>query len=583
MSELPGQKFLFLFSDGTHVANPGRYPPESPRIPPLLSEVLDPEYGEIEDVYIFPIATDLPNEEGERVLNELVDATDYLDDVISQGYLPRELDWTITNQYRIVRSHRATAVSNRPTYKGELREYCLYENDFTAPDCEVFRAGSWSNPAGPVLRARGADYLGYSFLGLLLVTLALGVFAILFPQVRQWRFRREHVVAFEPVPGRTLYDPATREPIQPGEPVVNVCRMPIPLATWQECDNQCPHFPECTKNNLQCKGEGVQREQPFFRPTGHNRPLNWVWFGALGGFTGWLLFAVVDWFTRNGWGGLGLYAERLMRQVSEGASAESLVEDSLIGACFGSGLILLLSVMEERTQPDRFNYQRIALRTLIGALLSLMVFGLGFLLQASGLIAYPLLSAALTWTAFGLCLGVVLTANSSITVPRGVVGGLLAGLAGFAVYWLISGLSDDYLLAKLVSLILAGGVLGWVLDSVINLAEDYYIEFLQPVEYSRSRVPLSKWLKSDYEIIIGTEPGSQVYIKWPDEAVEPEHARISLEGDGVYLLPYGETLINNRIVGQKKVRLRDDDVIRLGRRSLTEMRYRETSDRVEQG
>ena len=124
-------------------------------------------------------------------------------------------------------------------------------------------------------------------------------------------------------------------------------------------------------------------EQPFFRPTGHNRPLNWVWFGALGGFIGWLLFAVVDWFTRNGWGGLGRYAERLMRQVSEGASAESLVEDSLIGACFGSGLILLLSIMEERTQPDMFNYQRIALRTIIGALLSLMVFGLGFLLQAS--------------------------------------------------------------------------------------------------------------------------------------------------------------------------------------------------------
>ena len=90
---------------------------------------------------------------------------------------------------------------------------------------------------------------------------------------------------------------------------------------------------------------------------------------------------------------------------------------------------------------------------------------------------------------------------------------------------MISGWSDDYLLAKLVSLILAGGVLGLgTRQQVINLAEDYYIEFLQPVEYSRSRVPLSKWLKSDYEIIIGTEPGSQVYIKWPDEAVEPEHA-----------------------------------------------------------
>ena len=582
LGELPGRKFVFVFSNGVHVPNPERYPADGPRIPPLLDEVLEPIYADNDEMYVFPITTDLTDAEGDRVLEALVGATDYIDDVVSGGFLPRELDWAFSNQYRMLSSHRASAVSNRPTFKGELREYCLYEDDRVAPDCELFRAGSWSNPAGPVLRAEGAGYLGYGLFGGLLIALALGIFAVLFPQIRQWRFQREHVVAYAPVPGRTLFDPATREPITPGEPVVNVCRMPIPLATWRECDNQCPHFPECTKNNLQCKGEGVQREQPFFRPTGSNRRLNWIWFGALGGFVGWLLFAVADWGTRRGWGGLGRYADRLMEQVTEGASATTLVEDGLIGACFGTGLILLLSIMEERTQSDKFKYGRIALRTLVGALLSLCVFGLGFLLQATGLIAYPLLVAVLTWTLFGLCLGVVLTVNSSITVARGVVGGLLAGLAGFTIYWLISGLSDDYLLAKLISLILAGGVLGLVLDTVINLAEDYYIEFLQPVEYSRNRVPLSKWLKSDYEIIIGTQPGSQVYIKWPDEAVEPEHARITLENDGVYLLPYGETLVNNQIIGQKRIRLRNDDIIRLGRRSLTEMRYAETTESTEE-
>lgn len=581
LEELPGQKFLFLFSKGDHVPNSDRYSPEGARLPPGIDLVLNKVENLGKELYLFPISPDLPSEEGEELLERLTNQTVYLDDVVSAGYLPRELDWTIKNQSRLVRTHRATAVSNSPIFKGELREYCLYENARNSPDCKEFRAGSWSNPAGPVMQADNLDYLSHGLAGAVGILLLLGVFALLFPQIRQWQFQREHVVPFQPQPGRTVFDPATREPIAAGELVVDICRMPIPLTTWKECDNQCPHFPECTKNTLQCKGEGVQTEQPFFRPTGNNRTLNWIWFGAAGGFLGWVLFALIDLVLSLGQHSLGGMAEKFVRQYTEGASVNSLVSDGVIGACFGTGLILLLSIMEERTQSDKFSPGRILLRTLIGALLSLLTFGAGFLLQATGFIAYPLLAAALTWTVFGLVVGLVMVINSSIIVKRGIIGGLLAGLAGFVIYWFISGISDDFLLAKLLSLILAGAVLGWVLDTVINLAEDYYIEILQPSEYSRNRVPLSKWLKTDYEIVIGTLPGSQVYIKWPDEEVEAEHARIKLDGGRVFLVPYGETLINNRIItGQKRVQLNDNDIIRLGRRSITEMRYRERSEMV---
>ncbi len=578
----PGKKIVFVLSDGLHVSDPERYPADGPRLPPTLDDVLLTIDGMADRLYLFPITLEGATPEATDGLNALSEATSYLDDLPGHGYLPRELEWTIRNQSRLVRSHLAIGVSTTPVFKGELRQYCLFDGDRLRPNCAYFRAGTWSNPAGAVVEEGVIDYLGYSGVGLILVGGMLGLFALLFPKLRVWQFEREYVVPFQPEPNHTVFDPATREPIRAGELVVAVCRMPVPLQTWQECNGQCPHYPECTKNTLQCDGAGVGESQEFFQATGSNRPLNWIWFGALGGFVGWLIYAIVDLLfagsTPSVASGLEQFAERYIGSVD----SASMLSDSLIGACFGTGLVLLLSIMEERIQSRRFSYRRVLLRTLTGTVLSLITFGAGAWLQAADIIGLPLVAAAITWMVFGLGVGTVLSVNSSVPLRRGLIGGVLGGLAGFGVYWVVSGLSQDYLLAKVFSLTFAGGVLGGILDSVIHLAEDFYVEYVRPVEYGRHKVPLSKWLTGGWDIIIGTQPGSQIYVKWPDEAVEPEHAKLTLEGGKVYLIPFAETLINGNIVsGEKRTQLQDGDTIQLGRRSQTEMRFRMSQVPVE--
>jgi hypothetical protein len=184
-----------------------------------------------------------------------------------------------------------------------------------------------------------------------------------------------------------------------------------------------------------------------------------------------------------------------------------------------------------------------------------------------------MVAAAISWLAFGLGLGTVLSLRSSIDVRRGVVGGVLAGLVGFVVYVLFEQWLSADLVGKVISLLATGALLGLVLDTVVKLAEHYEIEYIAPSNYRR-RVPLSKWLKNEWSIMIGSQPGSQVYVKWPDEEVLPEHAQIRLEGGRVYLVPQGETLINGQIInGEKRTQLEDGDLIQLGRRGLTQMRF----------
>ncbi|MEM6879648.1 MAG: FHA domain-containing protein, partial [Bacteroidota bacterium] len=397
--------------------------------------------------------------------------------------------------------------------------------------------------------------------GIGLVSMLLIIFSLLYPKLQQINFRKKHLKPYQPQAGRQVMDPLTREPIQAGEMVVDICRLAIPWQTWQECGHTCPRFPGCTTSNLQCKGHGGVATSGFFSLQGPHRRLNWIWYGALGGFIAWIIAGFVFVFGQNLVSSLGL------------AGADDLIEDTMLGAAFGFGISLMLSIIEERTESRRFSISRILMRTLLATVLAIVVFGGSYMLFDSGAIASPLIVGAIAWVFLGLSIGFVLSLfGSSVSLGRGLIGGLLAGIVGFGCYTLLGELSEDFLLAKVVSLVSGGAVLGGILDTVVQLSESYEMEFLQPATYRRN-VPLSKWLGTGSEIIIGTQPGSQVYVKWPDEAVLPEHAKIKLEGERVFLIPMAETLVNGHIVNQKRIQLQDKDLIQLGRNAITQMRF----------
>ena len=164
---------------------------------------------------------------------------------------------------------------------------------------------------------------------------------------------------------------------------------------------------------------------------------------------------------------------------------------------------------------------------------------------------------------------------SSIILSRGLLGGLLAALAAFLIYQIIAYLFKDYIGAKLISLMVLGGILGSILVTVITALEDFELEYISPQRF-KNTVPISKWLKSGIDIFIGTDSGCYVYIKWNDDAVQPQHGRLLYENGAVYIQPLAETMVNGVIIPHnRKMALQNGDIIQLGRASQTRMRYKE--------
>ncbi len=571
LEEKPNKQLLFVFSKGVNVQ------PDygnQPRLPPRPEDVFQAVEELGDNLYLFTVASSSGAGSGGdagttfNMLSELPARTVRTDDGYAVGRLPNAVEDIFGNNRKLLASHVVNIRSNDPLFMGRERRYTV--SDVNDPSGEAsFRSiskGSFNEPIHLGSNQGFQAYLLPTLIGLALVGGLLAVFYFVIPLIRRRRFRQVHVQPYAPRSGRQVLDPMTREPIPPGEPVVNICSMVVPLRTWRDCGDQCPHYPGCTNNNLQCDGSGRGQSLNFFALHGLNRRLNWIWFGTLGGFAGWILYALLR--------GLG---EQSINEVVTGLTgydnATSLIGDALLGACFGLGLTLFLTIMAERSESRRMSVRRILLRTLIGGVAATAAFTVGFLLLESGITRSPILAAAVAWVMFGVALGLVLSLRSTIEVKRGVIGGVLAGVAGFAVFTLFGRWLSGDLEAKVVSLLVTGAILGFVLDTVVKLAENYEIEYITPSNYRR-RVPLSKWLKNEWAIMIGTQPGSQVYVKWPDEEVLPEHAQIRLDGGRVYLVPQGETLVNGHIISdQKRTQLENGDLIQLGRRGLTQMRF----------
>ncbi|MGB3799867.1 MAG: FHA domain-containing protein [Lewinella sp.] len=566
------KQLIFLFSGGRNVSPDYR---GRPRLAPASEHVYRAAEALGNKLYLFTIsntgldgnATDSEGE-GQQFLRQLPMKTPVGDDGHARGSLPDGVEQIFGSNRRLATSHLIMVKPQDLVFSGRTRQYALVDAHRADADTSyaTFSMGSFNDPVRIGELRQAVSWFGPTLFGLLGVGGLLAVFYFLVPQIRRQQFRLAHVVPYVSQPGRHVLDPMTREPIRSGDPVVNVCSMVVPLQTWKDCGDQCPHYPGCTNNNLQCSGAGRGQSLNFFALHGVNRRLNWIWFGALGGFAGWVLYALLAGAGRE-------WLATAANSFSGYRNAETLLREAVLGACFGLGMTLMLAIMEERSQSRRISVRRIILRTLLGGLAATVAFGGGFLLLEGGIVPSPIWSAAISWTVFGVALGFVLTIRSTIERRRGLLGGLASGLIGFLVYWLSQEFLGTDLGPKVISLLVSGALLGLVLDTVVKLAENYEIEYVSPANYHR-KVPLSKWLKSSWDIMIGTQPGSQVYIKWPDEHVLPEHARIKLEGGRVYLYPQGETLVNGQIIhGQKRVQLQSGDTLQLGRRSSTQMRF----------
>jgi Mg-chelatase subunit ChlD len=468
-----------------------------------------------------------------------------------------------------------------PVFSGEPRKVRLttiYGKDTLSNEYE-YRFGSSGNTISVANTNDKYSLITLSMIGLCLLGCAFFFFLVVLPAILFSNFRRKYVKKFKTVQRKTktgalieAIDPVTTLPIEPDEDVVTKCQEFIPLMTWQDQGNKCPNYGKCAHN---CPLEEGRADLPlaadFFAQKGSNKRYNWLVFGLIGGLLGWFLLSLTE-----GWS-VG-FLEILLNAIFDPSQIQQVTSQIWVGWSLGTALSLLLSWVEERGQSRTFSVQRVVLRAVLGGLLAIPVFIFGewayifignFVHDTTTLLYVGRL---VSWLIFGSVLGLIVAIKSSIELKNGFIGGIIASFVAFHAYFLLPLLStySSWLnsgIAELISYMLYGAILGWIINKVVETLEDFWVEVISPTERTGLKFAISKWLKGGQALVkIGTGIDCEVRVKWIDDAAAAHHASMRYDGRKVYILPIGETLLNDRIITAETI-LQDNDRIKLGRQS----------------
>jgi hypothetical protein len=578
------KKVLFILSNGSNAIE-GNPAYQSGAIPYTETDVLDLIRPDDDRLLIIPIALGTAPQTG--LFQRMTEQTPQQADRVQIAEIPDNLNDMLHGDSVIVYTHVVLTPTKFPVFTGEKRTYQLLSDGKTA--ATYTRQQGWGKLSAPIVLSNRdlGLWILVAVLGIAILVGLLAIFAFTVPALQRSEFKKKYVKAYKAEAGRRHTDPLTLEPIQDGELVVTRCSQIVPLRTWDGLGRQCPNHPDCMQNRLiNCNGAGgPENTNNFFSLQGAFRRLNWLWFGAAGGFVGWLVFAMFKWLSFDGYkqlmGKIYTRLEAIGRPGAEAVDSGLLAENAMVGIAFGFGLVTMLAQVEERTQGRGVSQWRVALRAGLGVLLSALIFIFGFFLYFERIVPMLFLSEILTWVLFGLAVGLVLSINSSIVLSKGLMGGGLAGLLGFIIYVGIGKLTDNFIMAKLIGLMAQGAVLGWVVVTVVNRFEDFELEYVSPPEFRRV-VPISKWLKSGMEVVIGTEQGSYVYVKWKDDEALARHAELRYENGAVVITALGETTVSGVLLQPgKKRHLQNGDIIQLGRNGRSRFKFKTKSGTVE--
>lgn len=590
MKGLPGNKVIILLTDGEQDVRRNPLYKGPTALKEIPEENLLAEISSLDSTFrIYPVGLGTKAKEG--FLKAIAEKTINGDDRYYFGVAPKDLgesfrDVTIglkSNFQLKVRHNPKEAAESDYLYKNENRTYFIKYSDGYGQDYNVNKSAVLGTTVKAIdlrpIKSVDTNSWQSAIIGLLLVALLLGILVITVPIYNDYHFKKNHIKRYSEIKkvNVTSRDPLTLAPIQDHEEVVWMNNKVMLLETWKY---------------LRSKGQGeVAKDYSeffqkhtkggFFSQKGTYKRLNWLWFGALGGFIAWGLNTLFNgWLFEDGiasWEGFkNLLAGAFDSEKKEVSSA--IYSQVFLGISLGLGITATLATVEELGQSRKISVGRILARVLLGVLVAAVVFFLESLLT-SKVINHQYFGGLIGWTLFGTLLGLVVTFYSSLETKNGLLGGLLAGFLAYQVYaFLTTGFMIRFLnadIARIIGLISYGGILGFILYSVVARLEDFSIRYLSPAAFAGKENPISKWLKSSsFEYIyIGTAPGSEVLIKWRDEDAKNKHGRMSYDGKTVFIEPLeGDILINGVTIAQKTA-LKDLDKIRLGLHSISEMQF----------
>ena len=398
----------------------------------------------------------------------------------------------------------------------------------------------------------------YSFadifvLGALVLSLLLLLLSELIPVFRKMSFRRQYVTPYSQIQkaGERTLHPITGQELRPNEEVVVMCSngtCRVPYDIWKKSGYKCIYYPD------KCSGSANIGFRQFFQQAGYFKKLNWLWFGAVGGLLAWSIAYLLE----DG----GLFSKELATALP-------------MGIGLGIGLTFMLTWVDEKGRD--VSILRILLKTVVGVLAA----GLLFFSSVAVGIANTAIGMAVTWIIFCVLLGAILSIQSSISWLRGIISGLIAGIASGLIYLLFANLIQEAELVRMITFVLLGGVLGLGIIQVVKQLDKIELELLAPSARSGLVFALDKWLNKGEKIIIGKDiKRSNVRVKWEDDYVQPSHAELSMKNNQVFIKPLGdaEIWVNDTPLNRERSKsIKGGDRIRLSRVGPTLFKYLQKS------
>jgi hypothetical protein len=397
--------------------------------------------------------------------------------------------------------------------------------------------------SNPITLGVESNFWNLLVLGALLLSLLLIVLSELIPKLREGLFKRKYILPYRQI---------QQEGVNRLDPITTLpfqADQPVVVACHHLISRQSwesSYLGSCEHDPCFCRQKGaLSPDARFFSQQGNWRQTNWLWFGSLGGFLAWGIWTLTGAWGESAW------LEGLSNQMLGGFLGAEWLDQGFLGLALGLGLSLGLAWVEEKGQSRRFSWRRVLLRSLLGGLIGGLIFLLGMGLKSLLGINSTALDMV-SWLLFGLALGWVLSIGSSIERSRGILGGIGAGSLAFLVYFVIYQLSQDAPTAKMISFLSLGGVLGFTLVSLVSRLEKFSLELLSPRGMRGQLFPIDKWLKQGMDIFIGTDPSCYVLVSWQDKKAQPFHALLQFSNNQIFLTAYEPVFVNGRLVENKE-------------------------------
>ena len=608
MQNAKGTKLLIIIGDGENDQNKKKEPTIG------KEDLMEKIKGLDESWVICPIAI------GPKIytqnLTQIIQSTKTLRDSISYGF-PTDGLWDEVKSLKEWEfTHTILMKSEHFPHIGEERKVFveLGADGYTVSDSTVYRLGQLYDP----WNEQANWQLGY-FIGGLLAFLIFIAFAFIVPW-RSWvDFRKKYVKNYWEVKeeGVQRYDPLTKFPFRDEDQVVVRCEHMQSLETWQyegrrggkESNNrkrkgQCLYYPHKCDT-----GHGPSGISDFFSQVGIYKILMWVFFGVLGGYLGWSIWAIIKDLELGSVQGfldniasrpeVGQYVdtpadstpEHAARIVTETALGPWLYQ-LLLGFLAAFLITVAVAIGMEASQAKGgwkgWAIARLVLRLLgkgiVAGLLTALVFaGFGFA-QYFLMPSAPYLPGLLALLLMGMVIGRTLTTGTGIRNVRGILAGLAGGFVAFHIYYIPILLFNwkSFEGPKMLAFMAMGGILAYILSRSAPALEASEMDiYTGRKRYGTAYV--TDLLRKNEEVIIGRGPTATIRMKmryilehYAPGNVSLPFARLELRNEVVYLVPVIFSAVNGQPVApNEKVPLIDGDIITFDQKSPSHLRYRE--------